>query len=196
MKKPIMILASRSKLFLKRIRKILENEIDIKIIAESLNHEEIKKHLNTIKPEFMLLDNTTLELNIGNLSDLVNEKSPDTKVIIFDNRSESEVSSIRYITEETNTTELISTIKGLSKNIQTKQITDVTKYNLSEAEAKVIELVGYGLKNKEIAKKLSVEEKTVKAHLTRIFMKLGLHSKYQLIVYARQLKHKVKEKPF
>ena len=187
-----MILASRSKLFLKRIRKILENEIDIKIIAESLNHEEIKKHLNTIKPEFMLLDNTTLELNIDNLSDLVNEKSPDTQVIIFGNQSESEVSSIRYITEETNTTELISTIKGLSKNIQTKQSTDETKYNLTKTEVKIVSLVEYGFSNKEIAKKLSISEKTVKTHMSHIFMKLGLQNRYQLIVYTKQIRSKVK----
>jgi DNA-binding NarL/FixJ family response regulator len=186
-----MILASRSKLFLEGIRKILENEIDVKIVTESLAHEEVKKHLTTIKPEFMLLDNTTLELNIDELSDLVNEKSPDTKIIIFGNHVEGEVNSISYITEETNISELIST-KGLSKNIQIKQIPNVTKYNLTKTEAKVVGLVESGLKNKEIAKKLSISEKTVKTHMTHIFMKLGLQNRYQLIVYTKQLRSKVK----
>ena len=107
-----MILASRSKLFLKRIRKILENEIDIKIIAESLNHEEIKKHLNTIKPEFMLLDNTTLELDIDELLGLMNERSPSTKVILLSGHSKykSTAPNIIYIAKKIGSSELIKTI--------------------------------------------------------------------------------------
>ncbi len=97
-------------------------------------------------------------------------------------------SIIKYITKETNSSELICTIKGLSKNIQTKEVADVTRYNLSKTEEKIVELVGDGLSNKEIAKRLSISEKTVKSHLTNIFMKLGLENRYQLIVYARKIK--------
>jgi DNA-binding NarL/FixJ family response regulator len=195
--KPIeMVLASGSNLFLEGIRKILQDIGDIRIVAEALNCEEVEKYITEIQPGFLFIDNKTLKVNTHRLLNLITKRSPDTKVITFGNHAEEEVNSISYINKETNISELISIVKGLSKNIQTKQITDETKYNLSETEVKVIALVGSGLRNKKIAKKLSVEEKTVKAHLTRIFMKLGLHSRYQLIVYARQLKHKVNEKPF
>lgn len=54
-------------------------------------------------------------------------------------------------------------------------------------ELKVIELIASGYKNREIANKLSISEKTVKAHLTSIFKKLGLQNRYQLqlTVYKR-----------
>ncbi|MBI2487506.1 MAG: response regulator transcription factor [Deltaproteobacteria bacterium] len=55
-------------------------------------------------------------------------------------------------------------------------------------EAKVVELIISGFRNKEIAKKLSITEGTVKSHLTSIFMKLGLQSRYQLMVYGRKLR--------
>jgi two-component system, NarL family, response regulator LiaR len=195
--KPIqMVLASGSNLFLEGIRRILQDTGDIKIIAEALNREEVEKYVTEMKPEFLFVDNRTLKVNTLNLLSLINKRSPDTKVIIFGNHAEDKVDSISYITEETNTAELISIVKDLNKNIQTKPITNVTKYNLTETEAKVVGLVECGLKNKEIAKRLSVGEKTVKAHLTNVFTKLGLQNRYQLIVYARQLKHKVKEKPF
>jgi two-component system, NarL family, response regulator LiaR len=191
-----MVLASGSNLFLEGIRRILQDTGDIKIIAEALNREEVEKYVTEMKPEFLFVDNRTLKVNTLNLLSLINKRSPDTKVIIFGNHAEDKVDSINYITEETNTSELISIVKGLSKNIQIKQIPNVTKYNLTKTEAKVVGLVESGLKNKEIAKRLSVGEKTVKAHLTNVFTKLGLQNRYQLIVYARQLKHKVKEKPF
>ena len=107
-----MVLASRSKFFLEGIRKILEDETDIKIVAESLNHEEIEKYLTTIKPEFMLLDNTTLELDIDEVLGLVNERSPSTKVILLSNHSKDKSTSpnVIYITKKIGSSELIRTI--------------------------------------------------------------------------------------
>ena len=96
-----MVLASRSKFFLEGIRRILEDEADIKIVAESLNHEEIKKYLTTIKPEFMLLDNTTLELDVEVLLGLMNERSPSTKVIILSSRrnNKTTTSNVIYVSK-------------------------------------------------------------------------------------------------
>ena len=191
--KPIeMVLASGSNLFLEGIRKILQDAGDIRVVAEALNHEEVEKYIAEIKPEFLFVDNRTLKVNTHNLLSLITEVSPGTKVITFGNQSEGEVSSIKYITEETNTSELISTIKCLSKNIQTKQSTDETKYNLTKTEVKIVSLVECGFKNKEIAKKLSIGEKTVKAHLTHIFVKLGLQNRYQLVAHTSQIRRKVK----
>lgn len=115
--KPIqMVLASRSKFFLEGIRKILEDRIDIKIVAESSNREEVEKYLNTIKPEFMLLDNTTLELDIDELLGLINENSPNTKVILLSTNSEYEsiFPNVIYVTKESGSSELIRTINRSS----------------------------------------------------------------------------------
>lgn len=111
-----MVLASRSKFFLEGIRKILEDRIDIKIVAESSNREEVEKYLNTIKPEFMLLDNTTLELDIDELLGLINENSPNTKVILLSTNSEYEsiFPNVIYVTKESGSSELIRTINRSS----------------------------------------------------------------------------------
>ena len=47
--------------------------------------------------------------------------------------------------------------------------------NLSGREREVLSLVAEGLSNKAIAAKLFVTERTVEAHVTQIFLKLGLH---------------------
>ncbi|MBI1910553.1 MAG: response regulator transcription factor [Deltaproteobacteria bacterium] len=55
---------------------------------------------------------------------------------------------------------------------------------LSEREWEVVSLVGQGFRNKEIAEKLCISEPTVKTHLQRIFQKLDIQNRPQLITYA------------
>lgn len=53
---------------------------------------------------------------------------------------------------------------------------------LSEREAQVARLVAGGASNKEVSESLAITERTVKAHLTAIFEKLGLRDRLQLSV--------------
>jgi DNA-binding CsgD family transcriptional regulator len=52
---------------------------------------------------------------------------------------------------------------------------------LSETERRVAELVAEGLSNKEVAARLFVTPRTVEAHLTRIYAKLGVRSRAELV---------------
>jgi DNA-binding NarL/FixJ family response regulator len=56
---------------------------------------------------------------------------------------------------------------------------------LSQREKEIAALLAQGLTNKEIAKKLSVSNETVKKHLQKIFDKLGVHRRTQVVL--RQL---------
>jgi DNA-binding NarL/FixJ family response regulator len=55
---------------------------------------------------------------------------------------------------------------------------------LTERETEVLTLVAQALSNQEIADKLFVAEQTVKTHVGRVLMKLGLRDRAQLIVFA------------
>ena len=57
---------------------------------------------------------------------------------------------------------------------------------LSTREQEVLELVAAGLANKLIARKLGISERTVKAHLTRIFEQLGVTDRTQAALWAQQ----------
>lgn len=57
---------------------------------------------------------------------------------------------------------------------------------LSPREEEVVRYVATGLRNAEVAKKLSISEQTVKVHLNAIFRKLGLRDRVQLVLYASQ----------
>jgi DNA-binding NarL/FixJ family response regulator len=57
---------------------------------------------------------------------------------------------------------------------------------LTQRERQVIALVGEGLRNSQIANRLSISEVTVRNHLTSIFRKLELANRFQLVIYAFQ----------
>lgn len=57
---------------------------------------------------------------------------------------------------------------------------------LTEREEEVLALVGQGLANKTIARQLGISDKTVKAHLTRVFAELGVSDRTQAALWARE----------
>jgi len=57
---------------------------------------------------------------------------------------------------------------------------------LSRREAEIVKMVAAGLRNKEIAAKLFIGERTVKTHLHAIYRKLGVHGRVELTLYARE----------
>ncbi len=74
------------------------------------------------------------------------------------------------------------TVRNLLAGMRSTKQTSVAK--LSDRELQVVALVAQGFRNKEIASRLAISEPTVKTHLYRIFRKLGIQNRPQLIVYA------------
>lgn len=58
--------------------------------------------------------------------------------------------------------------------------------SLTDRERQVLDLVRQGLANKQIARKLGISERTVKAHLTSVFSTLGVSDRTQAAIWATE----------
>ncbi|TDV96845.1 regulatory LuxR family protein [Halomonas alkaliantarctica] len=59
--------------------------------------------------------------------------------------------------------------------------------SLTPQQFRVLNMLTEGLLNKQIAYELSVSEATIKAHVTAILRKLGVHSRTQAVIAAQKL---------
>ena len=66
------------------------------------------------------------------------------------------------------------------------QVDEADAAQVSEAEWKVVRLVGYGLSNREIAQKPYLSEGTVRNQLSSVLSKLNLRDRTQLAIWAVQ----------
>ncbi len=66
---------------------------------------------------------------------------------------------------------------------------------LTPQQRRVLDLLSEGKFNKQIAFELQVTEATIKAHLSQIFRKLGVHSRTQAVIVARRLNPPIARKP-
>ncbi len=191
---PIQIVfASGLKLFLEGIRKILECESGINIVAETSNYEEAERCFTEIKPNFIFLDNTALELDVHRLLNLTTKNGHNTNFILFDNHNEDRSISqnVIYVNKEITSSELIQTIKRLDEGLTVKVHTSA-EHGLTKMELRVTELIRVGLRNEQIARELSISEKTVKIHLNKIYRQLGLQNRYMLAEFSRKRKRRVR----
>ena len=76
-------------------------------------------------------------------------------------------------------------IRASLGNLPAANLPDAQLNDLSRREREVADLVGGGLSNKEIARRLDITERTVKAHLSAIFMKLGVRDRLHLALLMR-----------
>jgi DNA-binding NarL/FixJ family response regulator len=60
---------------------------------------------------------------------------------------------------------------------------------LTPREREVLQLIGLGLTNRDIAKQLYISEGTVKSHVTHLFNRLNLKNRAQLAVFANMRNH-------
>jgi DNA-binding NarL/FixJ family response regulator len=57
---------------------------------------------------------------------------------------------------------------------------------LTPREREILQLVGQGLANKQIARRLDITERTVKSHMTRVFQRIGVGDRVQAALWARK----------
>lgn len=69
--------------------------------------------------------------------------------------------------------------------VEQRQQERVAEVVLTPREIEVLECLSAGMANKAIARRLGIAEKTVKAHLTKVFAAIGVSDRTQAVLWAR-----------
>lgn len=190
------------------IRLILQDYPEFELVGEAKSGHEAIELTELYVPDVILMDINMPDLNGLDATQLIKKKHPEIKIIIitvsddFTHLFEAlkrgaqgyllkniQPSSWRdYILsivqeEAPMPKELAMKILAEMNHTQRKE----SQVNpLSQREKEVLKLVSEGLSNKDIARKLSISEHTVKNHLKKIMHKLHLENRVQLTKYAYQ----------
>jgi DNA-binding NarL/FixJ family response regulator len=150
------------------------------------------------QPEAFIMDPLLIGANGATSIKSLKDNYPSTPLIIFSSIPREEVEFICinagadiYIEKKASLNEVFSTINNAlgttkiypTENIKTEISEGVIKF--SKRQKQLLILIDDGLSNDEIAMRLGISHHTVKVHLWRLYKKLGISSRTQLIKFSR-----------
>ena len=209
------LIADDQQLIRDSIKIILESNEDFSVTDTVANGKEVLSSIEKNKPDVILMDVRMPVMDGTVCTKYVKEKYPNIKVIIlttFDDDdfifSALKYGASGYLLKGGSPADLFTAIRTVaqggaminpditekvfrlfSKMAQSNYTISVndkeTKY-FSRSEWCVIQQVGLGLSNKEIATKLFLSEGTVRNYISKILEKLDLRDRTQLAIWAVQ----------
>jgi NarL family two-component system response regulator LiaR len=184
------------------LRMFLDQESAITVIGEASDGSEALEQARRLRPDVVLMDILMPHVNGIEATKRIKTEMPKIEVIaltsVLQDGSVSaaiQAGAIGYLIKDTKGDQLVRAIRDaaegrvhLSPEAATRLAKDLRQpqrvESLTERETSVLRLVAEGLANKEIARRLSISEKTVKAHLNNVFAKLDVHSRTQAALQA------------
>lgn len=186
---------------------------NISVVGEAANGEEAIEATNRLKPTMVLMDVNMPKMDGIQAVKVIKTKHPGIQVIILTvhNQHEKVVQAIRdgssaYVLKDSSPEQLIEIVESVAEGryfvdttIANELLVNLVQGNpprqpqkdyslLTMREKEVLQLIVNGLSNKEIAGKLKITLRTVKAHVSSILMKLNVNDRTQAAVLAIQEK--------
>jgi DNA-binding NarL/FixJ family response regulator len=194
------------------LRMILEVEPDLEVVGEAADGQEALLAAQETRPDVVLMDVRmprmdgleatrrlladgaehphVLILTTFDLDDYVYEalRAGASGFVLKDMPPEDLVGAIRTIAQGDALLSPVITRRLIEAFVQRPpdgaRTTPAEMLQLTPREADILRLIARGLSNAEIAAAAFVTEPTVKTHVARILMKLGLRDRVQVVVYA------------
>jgi two-component system, NarL family, response regulator LiaR len=189
------------------MRNLLEKEKDFELVGEAADGEEAVRLSGKLKPDIIIMDIVMPRLNGIEATKQIKQISPSTALLIL-----TAYSDIRYIIglleagacgyllknspgkdvirairavrsgesvlDSEVTRKLVQRLANLSKSPEEREASG----QLTSREIEILKWAARGLSNKELSEKLFISLRTVKAHMTNIFNKLGCSSRTDAII--------------
>ncbi len=207
--RPIRVLvATQPALWSEVLAGMLDRERDIKVVGRALNEDQVRQGATESDPHVVLLDYEALGPNSEDLIARLHRTAPHLRVLVFATRSgdDTTVSVLRagaagLVGKQLGFTAMLVALRtvaagelwvyrqveapGFDQLLRPAAGNSETSSRLTKREREVVEGVGKGLRNREIARMLGISERTVKCHLNNIFAKMRVNSRLALTLWAQ-----------
>jgi two-component system response regulator NreC len=190
------------------LKALLNAEPDIEVVGEAADGWAAIQQAETLMPDVVLMDITMPRLNGLEATRRLKKLLPQVKVLVLTVHTNEEyvreilrAGAAGYILKEAAVGELVTAVRAVARGdsflspavskIVVEDLARGREWNgdtvfdtLTPREREVLQLIGEGHTNQEIAEILAISVKTVETHRAQLRRKLDIHDRAGLIYYA------------
>jgi DNA-binding NarL/FixJ family response regulator len=184
---------------------LLDTFPEIDVVGQGTGGEDGVRRFGELRPAVVLMDLEMPEVDGVEATRRILALDPGARVVVLTSFSDRprimaaiDAGAVGYLLKDATPQELERGILAAARGespldpraaaalLATRRERPADRPVLSEREREVLVLVGLGLLNKQIARQLGISEKTVKAHLTSAFRRIGVTDRTQAALWAER----------
>ena len=185
------------------LRELLSGAGDIDVVGAAADGSEAIDLVASMRPDVILMDISMPVLDGIEATRRILAADPSARIVILTSFSDQrgilsalDTGAIGFLLKDAEPDELFRGIRAAAAGesplapsaaralLRSRREQDGPQ-ELTDREREVLVLVGEGLPNKLIARRLEISEKTVKTHLTSIYRRIGVTSRTEAAVWAQ-----------
>jgi two-component system response regulator DevR len=186
------------------LKDLLDQEDDIEVVGESGLAQDAAARIPTIKPDVAVLDARLPDGSGIEVCRDVRSIDPSIAVIILTSYDDDDAlfaaimaGAAGYVLKQVRGTDLVDAVRRVAggqslldpavtqrvlRRIREGEPAEDPLRSLTKQERRILDLIGQGLTNRQIAAEMFLAEKTVKNYVTQLLSKLGLERRTQAAV--------------
>ncbi|QWC84469.1 response regulator transcription factor [Nocardioidaceae bacterium] len=190
------------------IREMLADEQGIVVVGEAGSAAEAVPRILALRPDVAVLDNRLRDGTGIDVCREVRSRDPEIRALILTSYDDDDAvfaaimaGAAGYVLKHVRGVDLVHDIRRVAAGHSTldpdltARVFDRVRHGppvdeelerLTEQEQRLLELIGRGLTNREIASELFLAEKTVRNYVSTMLAKLGLGSRTQAAIFAQK----------
>jgi DNA-binding NarL/FixJ family response regulator len=183
---------------------LLSSTPDIEVVGAAGDGLEAQSVVDATAPDVVLMDLQMPGTDGVEATQAILAAHPGVQVLVLTSFSDSErihaaldAGAVGYLLKDADPDDVIEGVRAVgrgesplspkaARELLASRGRPVDRPQLTPREADVLRLVRLGLANKQIARRLGISERTVKAHLTSAFQRIGVQDRTQAALWAER----------